>query len=81
QEYEDAIRAFQRALQLDPHSEQSQRRLGLCHYTAGDASEAAKAFLEADRMAPGDPFTERYLTLLGQKPAADERRPRRKAAR
>ncbi|MEE8555201.1 MAG: tetratricopeptide repeat protein, partial [bacterium] len=61
-----AVSAFERTLELDPHSIQSLRWLGLCQFSAGDPERAAQAFLQADRMAPGDPFTQKYLGLLGQ---------------
>jgi tetratricopeptide (TPR) repeat protein len=69
QDYEPAAARFERILELDSHNVQALRWLGLCLYASGEPDRAAKAFLDADRLAPGDPFTEKYLSLLGQKSA------------
>lgn len=77
QQQERAIRAYERALELDPRAPNVNYHLGLIHKDRGDLSQARMAFEQALKVNPGDSDAEYWLGWLERRSqeaaaAADE---------
>ncbi|HEX9422867.1 MAG TPA: tetratricopeptide repeat protein, partial [Pyrinomonadaceae bacterium] len=60
---EEAIRAYQHALQLRSDSEEIHNKLGDAYYYAGRMSEAIASYTRAAALRPGDPDTHYNLAV------------------
>jgi tetratricopeptide (TPR) repeat protein len=64
QQQERAIRAYERALELDPQAPNVHYHLGLIYKDRGDLERAGAAFLQALRVNPADADAEYWLAWL-----------------
>lgn len=65
--FENAVRAFEQAAEIIPHSTVAWRGLAMSYQQLGNMAEAQRAYEQAYRANPTDMSTVRtYLTLLGQ---------------
>ncbi len=64
QDYAQAARYFQAAIQEDPNNWRAYQGLGLCDYALGDRSSARQAFDQSLRIHPDNPQLEKFEESL-----------------
>ena len=60
--FEDALKALELALKLDPESPTTHLNLGVCYQALGQSSRARAAYQEALRLQPDLERARRYLS-------------------
>lgn len=63
-QYNNALREYQRAVEIAPADPQSLMSLGTVHYSLGDAERAMQMFQRALRHKPTDPNASYFIGLL-----------------
>jgi len=63
-QYNNALREYQRAVEIVPADPQSLMSLGTVHYALGDAERAMQAFKQALRHKPTEPNASYFIGLL-----------------
>jgi Flp pilus assembly protein TadD len=69
QQQERAIRAYERALELDPQAPNVHYHLGLIYKDRGDLERASAAFQQALRVNSADADAEQWLAWIGRRRA------------
>lgn len=70
-EFEPALQAFARVLQLDPDHSEAQLERALCFFEQGRFAEAKKAFEKLSKDFPEEPWSFHYLGLLAERRGED----------
>ena len=70
-EFEPALQAFARVLQLDPDHSEAQLERALCFFEQGRFPEAKKAFEKLSKDFPEEPWSFHYLGLLAERRGED----------
>lgn len=73
QQQQQAISAYERALQADPQAPNVHYHLGLIYRDRGELNRACAFFQRALEVSPGDRDARYWLDLLGQQMAAEQR--------
>lgn len=70
-EFEPALQAFARVLELEPEHSEAQLERALCFFEQGRFPEAKKAFEKLAKDFPDDPWSFHYLGLLAERRGED----------
>ena len=65
-DYDEAIEALERTLELEPENVNAYKNLGISHYHKGRLAQSRKMFETVLEIRPGDNFAVQWLKRLDQ---------------